>query len=105
MAKDKQIKDTNVIKTPEVVVQPQFAIPPDLVDVRPATQAEIQYDPFPSPEAGDFIVVDEDTVQTQVVITVLSQTLRTTADGITVVDVVLGVDGPADSYDWRLSVA
>lgn len=128
MAKPKkQIKDTNIVKTPEVVVQPQFFIPPDMVDVRPARPDEVQFDPFtetsdigvtpgdggtietvntPDPTDTTSTTPTTDPGKNDATLKIISQKARQTADGTTVVDVVLEVDGgPGGIYEWRATVA
>lgn len=125
MATKKQIKDTNVVKTPEVVIQPQFTIPPDIVDVRPADPDEVQFNPaaetfseYIPPEQGGEIpstttkdpattTVSTDTTTKNVAkLNIVSQKARITADGTTVIDVVLSIDGgPGGIYEWRATVA
>lgn len=124
----KQIRDTQIIKTPEVVIDPRFFfVPDDVVGVRPATTEDlipddpdddylsgVDYDAdllndtvgtdIPPDEGG--VVDTPGTLQTPQTISVVSQTVRITADGTTVVDVVLAVEdiAGATNYEVRVTV-
>src|SRR4051812_36635605 len=113
MATKKQIKDTNVIKTPEIVIQPPFALPKDVVDVRPATEEEVQYNPtgevasaglspeqggaIPSATTPDTTVTSSGAGKNAATLTIVSQKSRQTADGTTVVDVIIDIEGGVGS--------
>jgi hypothetical protein len=120
----KQIRDTQIIKTPEVVIDPRFFfVPDDVAGVRPATTEDlIPNDPENDYESGiDYdadLLIDEGgelpvdpgttdtpgTLQTPQTITVVSQTVRITSDGTTVVDVVLGVQDVAGATNYEVRV-
>lgn len=118
----KQIKDTNIVHTPEVVIDPQFFVPSDVVGIRPAgTEDLIPDDPDQDYLSGvdyDSAIIDPtsvgtgpvdstNTLQTPQTVSVVSQTVRFTADGASVVDVVIAVEDVlgATNYEVRLSTA
>ena len=122
-----QIKDTNVIKTAPVVLNPVFFLPPDVIDVRVGIDEQTNED---DPVAVDIVVdsddiidvdetapdtsfpedenTDDDTPEglpTPEVLTIISQTVRIAPDGKAVVDVVIeitDVAGPTE-YDIRVT--
>lgn len=125
-----QIRDTQIVKTPEVVIDPRFFVPDDVAGARVATPGElipndpdndyltgVDYDPVIVSDDGQNPGVDGDPgsgsvdgnnrLQTPQFVTVISQTVRTTADGTTVIDVVLGVEDipGATNYEIRINAA
>lgn len=122
-----QIKDTNVIKTEPVILNPVFFMPPDVIDVRAGFADEIEeestadidiivdsgevIDPDrPAPDAT--IPEDEipdldipESLPTPEEINVISQTVRIAPDGKAVVDVVIEIvdsEGTTE-YDIRVT--
>ncbi len=88
------INSNQVIQRPEIVLDPVFALPPGLVGVRSATQAETgtpegqnlgQDFSEDGAEEGN-IVIDLAAPQT---ITIVSRTTRVRSDNTVVVDVVI----------------
>jgi hypothetical protein len=117
----KQIRDNQIIKTPEVVVDPRFFVPSDVLGIRPATTEDLipddpeefledgsDYDPDFSPD-GEIEITgpgsDATGLQTPQTVTIVSQTARITADGTTVVDVVISVENVmgATNYEVRMT--
>lgn len=120
----KQIKDTNIIRTPEVVIDPQFYVPEDVTGIRPATtedlipddpdqdylsgvdyDVEILNDGDVSINDGTGSIDTVDVLQTPQTISIVSQTVRFTPDGQSVVDVVIAVEDVlgATNYEVRIS--
>lgn len=113
----RQIRDSDVVKTPDVVIDSIFFVPEDIVGVRQATEEELvpstddEYDDGSTEYSLD---VDEETdvldtpgtLQTPQYVNVVSQTVRFTADGRSVVDVVLDVENVpgAINYEVRVSI-
>lgn len=112
-----QIKDTNVVKTPEVVIHPSFFLPPDVVDMRVGSSSDtIEEDDV----ALNDIVDDDDFVDDPVPddtevdaglaapegFSIVEQIVRIGPDGNSVVDVVIEFDDVAPTeYDIRITKA
>lgn len=113
MAKKKQIKDTNVARTKQREVDPQFAVRKGRVDAKQAVRS--RYDD----EEDDIDVINAEDVDiedfpggyvdpTELLapegITVISQTARMNSEGRIVVDVILdlGPPGGATGYNIRM---
>ncbi len=108
-----QIKDTNVIKTPEVVINPQFFLPPDVIDMRSGYTDTIEEndvsvddvvdadDPV-APDAND----DDGGLEAPENFSVVEQIVRIGPDGNAVVDVIIEfVDDGHNEYDIRVTKA
>lgn len=125
-----QISTANVIKTPEVVLNPVFFLPPDVIDVRvgdtsdPTEEDGVTYDDVV--EADDVIVdgsddsvvdtpnipIDDDgegaeALPTPQWMTIIDQQVRIAPDGKAVVDVVIELEDVtgATEYDIRMTKA
>lgn len=126
-----QISTANVIKTPEVVLNPVFFLPPDVIDVRVGDTSEpteddgVTYDDVV--EADDVIVdgsdddsvvdtpnvpIDDDGEGAEALPTpqwmqIIDQQVRIAPDGKAVVDVVIELEDitGATEYDIRMTKA
>jgi len=126
-----QISTANVIKTPEVVLNPQFFVPPDVIDVRVADTSEpveedgVTYDDVV--DADDVLVDGSDTddggisdtpsiptdddgegaevLPTPQWMNIIDQQVRIAPDGKAVVDVVIELEDVtgATEYDVRIT--
>ena len=118
----KQIRDTQIIKTPEGVIDPDLYVPDDVVGIRAAeTEDLIPDDPDNDYLSGvdydaeivtgtDPTSIDPGVDSTAILaapqtVSIASQTVKFTSDGTTVVDVVLSVEDVmgATSYEVRLT--
>lgn len=110
-----QIRDTDIIQTPAVTVDPRLFVPDDVIDIKvksPEIDPENPSD-VPTGEEGEIIVdaegadnisnLQDFTLPTPNSVTVVEQTIRFAPDGRAVVDVVIEVeDVPGvDNYDVR----
>ena len=110
-----QIRDTDIIKTPPVTLDPRLFVPGDVIDMgilSPEIDPDNPVD-VPTGEEGEIIIdaegadnisnLQDFTLPTPNTITVVEQTVRFTPDGRAVVDVVIEVeDVPGiDDYDVR----
>lgn len=130
-----QISTANVIKTPEVVLNPQFFLPPDVVDVRvadtsdPSEEDGVTYDDVidaddaladgsddSSTDGGvsdtPSIPSDDDGEGAEVLPTpqwmnIIDQQVRIAPDGKAVIDVVIELEDVtgATEYDVRMTKA
>lgn len=128
-----QISTANVIKTPEVVLHPEFFLPPDVVDVRvgdtsdPTEEDGVTYDDVidaddvitdGSTSDEDIVVdtpnvpIDDDGEGAEVLPTpqwmqIIDQQVRIAPDGKAVVDVVIELEDVtgATEYDVRMTKA
>jgi hypothetical protein len=128
-----QISTANVIKTPEVVLNPVFFLPPDVVDVRvadtsdPTEEDGVTYDDVVdaddvltdgSPTDDDTVVdtpnvpIDDDGEGAEMLPTpqwmqIIDQQVRIAPDGKAVVDVVIELEDVtgATEYDVRMTKA
>jgi hypothetical protein len=124
-----QIKSTNVINAPEVVLNPVFFLPPDVVDVRVGTSSEpveedgVTYDDVIdaddvitdedlATDPGPEVPVDDDGEGAEVLPTpqwmnIIDQQVRIAPDGKAVVDVVIELEdvSGATEYDVRITKA
>lgn len=120
-----QIKDTNVIKTPEVVLNPVFFLPPDVIDVRsgtPPTENEedgVTYDDVVDVDdvltdspidtgSDDFPIDDGDAVEmlpTPQWMNIIDQQVRIAPDGKAVVDVVIELEDVSGATEYDVRVA
>lgn len=122
-----QIKTTNVIKAPEIVLDPTFFLPPDVVDVRvgntsdPAEEDGVTYDDIV--DVDDVIISDDDLANpgpevptdddgegaellpTPQWMNIIDQQVRIAPDGRAVVDVVIELEDitGATEYDVRMT--
>lgn len=126
-----QISTANVIKTPEVVLNPQFFVPPDVIDVRvadtsdPSQEDGVTYDDVI--DADDVLVDGSDTDDGGIIDTpnvptdddgegaevlptpqwmnIIDQQVRISPDGRAVVDVVIELEDVtgATEYDVRIT--
>lgn len=126
-----QISTANVIKTPEVVLNPVFFVPPDVVDIRvadtsdPVEEDGVTYDDVI--DADDALVDGSDmddggisdtpsvptdgdgeggeTLPTPQWMTIIDQQVRIAPDGKAVVDVVIELEDVtgATEYDVRIT--
>lgn len=109
-----QIRDTNVVKTPEVVIDPSFFLPPDVIDMRAGYTETIEED---NSSFDDIVDADEPVVNTgpddsahglsaPENFKVVEQTVRIGPDGNAVVDVVIEFeDDGHNEYDIRVTKA
>ncbi|AVD99239.1 hypothetical protein SEA_BILLNYE_37 [Streptomyces phage BillNye] len=107
-----QIKDTNVIKTPEVVINPAFFLPPDVIDMRSGYTDIVEEDDVsvdevydaddPSPDTnGDN---EENGLAAPENFSVVEQVVRIGPDGNAVVDVIIEFDDEGhNEYDIRVT--
>lgn len=122
-----QINSNQIIQKPEVVIDPNFYVPGDVANVRPAsTEDLIPSDPDQDYLSGadyDSAIIDAigtdtttpppdpvggtDTLGAPQTISIVSQTVRTTSDGTTVVDVVIATEdiAGATNYEVRITPA
>ena len=123
-----QISTANVIQTPPVVLNPQFFLPPDVIDVRVGDSAEpveddgITYDDVidaddvltdgSTPDVPDTpnVPTDDDGEGAEVLPTpqwmnIIDQQVRIAPDGKAVVDVVIELEDVtgATEYDVRIT--
>lgn len=117
-----QIKDTNIVKTPEVVLNPVFFMPPDVVDIKvgyeDTTQENIANttysDIIDGQDATDFDVTSGQSTDTTEsgetpmppqFMNVVEQTVRIAPDGKSVVDVVVEFEDLLgnNEYDVRIT--
>lgn len=127
-----QIKTTNVIQAPEVVINPAFFLPPDVVDVRvgdtsdPTEEDGVTYDDVidaddvltdddgSSTDDGDTgtpsVPTDDDGEGAEMLPTpqwmnIIDQQVRIAPDGKAVVDVVIELEDitGATEYDVRIT--
>jgi hypothetical protein len=116
-----QISTSNVIKTPEVVLNPAFFLPPDVIDVRvadtsdPSQEDEVTYDDVV--DVDDILVEDTPNVSidddgeggeilpTPQWMTIIEQQVRISTDGTAVVDVIIELEDVtgATEYDVRVT--
>lgn len=120
-----QVKDTNVVKTPEIVLNPVFFLPPGVVDVRagdtsdPSEEDGITYDDVI--DVDDVIVTDDDgfdpdlptesdgegaeMLPTPQWMNIIDQQVRIAPDGRAVVDVTIELEdvSGATEYDIRVT--
>jgi len=109
-----QIKDTNVIQTPDVVINPIFFLPPDVVDMRSGANEpeDLEFpeiglddvvsadDPLP-PDDGD---IPGDSGLPVPDFEVVQQIVRIAPDGNAVVDLILEFDdNGGEEYDVRVT--
>lgn len=110
-----QIKDTNVIKTPDVVLDPAFFLPPDVIDMRTLVEDDYEANDTEINEVIDYDDADdvvEPTVDDTAGLaapegfTVVEQIVRIAPDGNAVVDVIIEFDDVAQTeYDIRITKA
>jgi hypothetical protein len=122
-----QIKSGNVIKSPEIVLDPTFFLPPDVVDVRvgnandPSEDDGATFDDVV--DSDDVLVTDEDLaggddsapidddgegvelLPTPQWMNIIDQQVRIAPDGKAVVDVVIELEdvSGATEYDVRIT--
>jgi hypothetical protein len=118
----KQIKDTNVVKTPEVVLHPTFFFPPGVVDISSGTSESTDEDDVTYDDSASVDVVTdsaEDSTETTIIdddgsaeqlptpqwMTIISQEVRISSDGKAVIDVVIELEDVtgATEYDVRVT--
>jgi hypothetical protein len=118
-----QIKDTNVIKTPEALLHPTFFLPPDVVDMFSGTsvdtdvdsesvddtiEGEVQSDyEATSGESSNEETDVADTVFAPQWMTIISQSVKISSDGTATVDVVVEFEDVFGNteYDVRVTKA
>lgn len=109
-----QIKDTNVIKTPEVVINPQFFLPPDVIDMRSGyteiiDENNVSFDDIvdaDDPVAPDTDDSDDNGLEAPENFSVVEQIVRIGPDGNAVVDVIIEfIDDGHNEYDIRVTKA
>ncbi len=108
-----QIKDTNVIKTPEVVINPQFFLPPDVIDMRSGYADIVEEDDVSVDDvydADDPIVGGDDNDENGLAapenFSVVEQIVRIGPDGNAVVDVIIEFEDEGhNEYDIRVTKA
>jgi hypothetical protein len=106
-----QIKDTNVIKTPEVVINPQFFLPPDVIDMRSGytdtfEEEDVSVDEVFDADApvDDDVAGDDTSLEAPENFSVVEQIVRIGPDGNAVVDVIIEfVDDGHNEYDIRVT--
>lgn len=127
-----QIKDTNVIKTEDVLINPVFFLPPDVIDVRSGTDDEhqedqVRFDDIVTDDGvsddttvpDDFDPADDDSsmdgdagendaeeLPAPEYMTIIEQKIRIAPDGKAVVDVVIeleDVSSETTEYDVRVT--
>lgn len=121
-----QIRDTNVIRTPEVTVDPRLFLPDGIIDM---TTKSPEIDPdaptaFPASTGEDLEIVDgeviydegtdtstgeggfeNDTLPTPQYILVLNQVIRIAPDGKALVDVTIDVEDIPGITNYEVRVA
>jgi hypothetical protein len=117
----RQISTSNVIKNPDVILNPVFFLPPDVIDVRvgdtsdPSEEDGVTYDDVV--ESSDVLVddtpnipIDDDGEGAEVLPTpqwmnIIDQQVRIAPDGKAVVDVVIELEDVtgATEYDIRMT--
>jgi hypothetical protein len=116
-----QIKDTNVIKTPEVVLNPQFFLPPDVIDMRSGYQDIIQEDNVTYDDA----IIDADnqsqsdygvdngesgtnesaeSIPSPQWMNIIDQQVRISTDGKAIVDVTVEFEDISGSSEYDIRV-
>jgi hypothetical protein len=112
-----QIRDTNVVKTPEVVINPAFFLPPNVIDMRSGTETEFEeedvalndivdsddIDTAPIPDADES---DDSGLPAPENFSVVEQIVRIGPDGNAVVDVIIEFEDQGhNEYDIRVTKA
>jgi hypothetical protein len=122
-----QVKSTNVIKAPEVVLNPVFFLPPDVVDVRVGSSTDsvdddgVTYDDIVNADdvlteedlavnPGPEVAIDDDGEGAELLptpqwMTIIEQQVRIAPDGKAVVDVIIELEdiSGATEYDVRMT--
>lgn len=108
-----QIKDTNVIKTPEVTVRPEFFLPDGILDISvkpvgPESQQDDSGDEAVVVEIGDFEdappIVEEpdaDNLKPPAWLNVISQQVRISKGGVSMVDVLVEVEDVPGAAEYQ----
>lgn len=121
-----QIKTTNIIQAPEVVLNPVFFLPPDVVDVRVGDSYKLSeddgvtYDDVVDSdgvlsdedlavESGSVDTVDEDGEGGEVLptpqwMTIIEQQVRISTDGKAVIDVVIELEDVSGTTEYDIRV-
>lgn len=106
-----QIRDTNVIKTPEVVINPQFFLPPDVIDMRSGyvdqfEEADVSVDEESDADAPLNDDAESNGLDAPENFSVVDQIVRIGPDGNAVVDVIIEFDDDGhNEYDIRVTKA
>lgn len=121
-----QIKTTNIIQTPEVVLNPVFFIPPDVIDIRvgdptdPSEENDVTYDDIIDVDdnltdqdlatsSGPEDIADEDGEGGEVLptpqwMTIIDQQVRIAPDGKAVVDVTIELEDVSGTTEYDVRV-
>lgn len=121
-----QIKTTNIIQAPEVILNPVFFIPPDVIDVRVADTSDpmeedgVSYDDIIdiddvlsdgdlATSSGPESIADEDGEGGEVLPTpqwmnIIEQQVRIAPDGKAVVDVVIELEDVSGTTEYDVRV-
>lgn len=123
----KQIRERNIVRSPDIVVDPHFFVPDNIIGVRMAdedetlsndpndesldTQVDDIYDENASGDSlddgasySDDVTDDPQALNTPTGLIIVSQTPRIGSDGRTVVDVVFDVSDVAGATDYEIRV-
>lgn len=121
-----QIKTTNIIQAPEVILNPVFFLPPDVIDVRvsdtsdPMEEDSVSYDDIIdiddvlsdgdlATSSGPENIADEDGEGGEVLptpqwMTIIDQQVRIAPDGKAVVDVVIELEDVSGTSEYDVRV-
>lgn len=117
-----QIRDSSIIRTPEVTIDPRFTFPDDVIDLKQNHHDEDlpeAYDDNDYSAAISEVTLDQTVPSNDVLsepetahvlhapqyLSIVSQTVRISSDGTSFVDVVLEAEDVlgADSYEIRIT--
>ena len=105
-----QVNDSNVIKTPAVVVDQRFFFPEDVIDIKQkSSKSSITNSYSDSDSITDTYSAGDPTVligglDAPRYLTIISQTARITSDGKTLIDVVLEVEDVPGATHYEIRV-
>ncbi|UMO76255.1 hypothetical protein SEA_TOMAS_66 [Streptomyces phage Tomas] len=107
------INSNQIIKKPDVIIDPNFFLPPGVVDARYPNEIEVEQEPVSDVVDADDIIVDDSVINDEPeeegeetnttvlfppdTMTVVSQTIRVGDNGQQVVDVVIDVPDSEES--------
>jgi hypothetical protein len=104
------ISTRNVKSAPDIVVDRRFFVPDGIIDVRysedqPSSAGLYDDTPLTDTTAGGTIIIADGKLQPPSEVSIVSQTVRVTADGSLAIDVVLEVTGNTitTTYETRLT--
>lgn len=118
-----QIKDTNIIRTPETTLDPRLFIPPDVIDMKSKSIEIDPENPISAPNldepgdetTGDGVIYDifdttegvgtnNDTLPTPESISIVQQVIKFAPDGRAYVDVIVEVENVPGITNYELRI-